>query len=88
MSPDVPAGASPLLATAVEAVRQAGAIQLAHLQRGITITNKGEVDIVTDADIEVETMFRAMIAERFPGHRVLGEELENAAGASSDGVHC
>jgi myo-inositol-1(or 4)-monophosphatase len=88
MSPDVPAGASPLLATAVEAVRQAGAIQLAHLQRGITITNKGEVDIVTDADIEVETMFRAMVAERFPGHRVLGEELEDAAGASSDGIHC
>jgi myo-inositol-1(or 4)-monophosphatase len=88
MSREVPAGASPFLATAIEAVRQAGVIQLAHLQRGITITNKGEVDIVTDADIEVETMFRAMVAERLPGHRVLGEELEEAAGTTTDGVHC
>ncbi len=66
MSREAPAGSSPFLDVAVEAVRRAGEIQLAHLARSIRITEKGAVDIVTDADIEVETMFRALVADRFP----------------------
>jgi len=77
-----------LLSTAIEAVERAGVIQLEHLARSVRITEKGAVDIVTDADLEVERMFRAMIAERFPSHRVLGEELDEPVPASYDGVHC
>lgn len=85
MSPETSAGrpgdvaaASPFLAVAVEAVLKAGATQLAHLERGVTVTEKGRADIVTDVDVEVETMFRVMIADRFPDHGVLGEELEES----------
>ncbi len=75
MSPDPASARDPRLDTAVAAVRKAGEIQLAHFERDVRIHAKGESDIVTDVNIEVETMFRAMIAERYPDHYVLGEEL-------------
>lgn len=65
-----------LLATAVEAVQKAGAIQLAHFGGPMRIDKKGAIDLVTEVDVAVERMFRALIAERFPGHQVLGEELQ------------
>ena len=63
------------LATAVEAVIQAGAMQLAGADN-LHIEKKGEIDLVTEIDRQVEQMFRALIAERFPDHIVLAEEFE------------
>jgi myo-inositol-1(or 4)-monophosphatase len=72
------------LATAIEVVTRAGRIQLEHFGSIQHITKKGAIDLVTEVDVEVERMFRALIAERFPGHRVLAEELgETGAGESS-----
>ena len=65
-----------LLATAIEAVQKAGAIQMAHFGGPMRIDKKGDIDLVTEVDVAVERMFRAMIAERFPDHVVLGEELQ------------
>jgi len=45
------------------------------------VSKKGAIDLVTDVDVEVERMFRAMIAERFPDHAILAEELGGAATA-------
>ncbi len=39
------------------------------------VDKKGAIDLVTEVDVEVETMFRALIAERFPSDEVLAEEL-------------
>ena len=66
------------LATAVEAVQKAGAIQMAHFGGPMRIDKKGagQIDLVTEVDVAVERMFRALVAERFPGHVVLGEELQ------------
>ena len=67
---------SPLyLATAVEAVIRAGEVQMAHFGREMRVDKKGAIDLVTEIDLQVEREFRAMIAERFPGHAVLGEEF-------------
>ncbi|HSC27180.1 MAG TPA: inositol monophosphatase family protein [Vicinamibacterales bacterium] len=63
------------LATAIEAVVRAGEVQMAHLGRSIRIDKKGAIDLVTEIDLEIERTFRAMIAERFPDHAVLGEEF-------------
>ena len=66
------------LATAVQAVIKAGAMQLAGIDHGIDhlhIEKKGAIDLVTEIDRNVETMFRALIAERFPDHQVLAEEF-------------
>lgn len=65
-----------LLATAVEAVQKAGAIQMAHFGGPMRIDKKGTIDLVTEVDVAVERMFRALVAERFPEHVVLGEELQ------------
>src|SRR5207342_714370 len=43
------------------------------------IDKKGTIDLVTEVDVAVERMFRAMIAERFPNHQILAEELGGAA---------
>jgi len=63
------------LSTAIEAVVRAGDLQIAKFGTGVHVRKKGAIDLVTDVDVEVETMFRAMIAERFPDHDVLAEEL-------------
>jgi myo-inositol-1(or 4)-monophosphatase len=63
------------MTTAVEAVVRAGDLQMAQFGRDVTIDKKGTIDLVTDVDVAVERMFRALIAERFPDHRVLAEEL-------------
>jgi myo-inositol-1(or 4)-monophosphatase len=63
------------LATAVESVIRAGEIQMAHFGRVMRVDKKGAIDLVTEIDLEVERGFRALIAERFPHHAVLGEEF-------------
>jgi myo-inositol-1(or 4)-monophosphatase len=63
------------LATAVEAVVGAGDIQIARFGGDFRIDKKGTIDLVTDVDVAIEQMFRKLIARRFPGHAVLGEEL-------------
>jgi len=63
------------LATAVEAVVRAGEIQMARRDTGVRVDKKGAIDLVTNVDLEVEGMFRALIADRFPDHDILAEEL-------------
>lgn len=48
----------------------------------LPIEKKGAIDLVTEIDLEVERMFRALIADRFPDHAVLAEEMgQTGAGA-------
>jgi myo-inositol-1(or 4)-monophosphatase len=69
------------LTTAIEAVVRAGDLQMAHFGRDFEINKKGTIDLVTEVDLAVERMFRAMVAERFPDHQILAEELGGAAAA-------
>jgi myo-inositol-1(or 4)-monophosphatase len=39
------------------------------------VDKKGTIDLVTEVDVEVERMFRALIADRFADHDVLAEEM-------------
>jgi len=70
MAPD-----AQLLATAIEAVLRAGEMQMAGFGTALRVDKKGAIDLVTEVDVAVERMVRALIAERFPGHRVLAEEF-------------
>jgi 3'-phosphoadenosine 5'-phosphosulfate (PAPS) 3'-phosphatase len=69
------------LTTAIEAVVRAGDLQMAQFGGDFQIDKKGTIDLVTEVDFAVERMFRAMIAERFPDHQVLAEEMGGAATA-------
>ncbi len=82
--PTPPAPPDPIfLATAIEAVLEAGRIQLASFGKdGLRIDKKGAIDLVTEIDLEVERMFRALIAERFSDHEVLAEEYGGGAGTA------
>lgn len=68
-----------LLATAIEVVVRAGDMQMAGFGTALHVRKKGVIDLVTEVDLAVERMARALVAERFPDHRVLAEE-----GAGSD----
>ena len=63
------------LATATEIVLRAGNIQLARRESGFRIDKKGTIDLVTEVDFECERMCRAILAERFPDHDILAEEM-------------
>src|SRR5262245_62102577 len=63
------------LTTAVEAVVRAGDMMLARFGGPVRVDKKGTIDLVTEVDVAIEQMFRAMIASRFPDHTVLGEEM-------------
>jgi myo-inositol-1(or 4)-monophosphatase len=67
------------LTTAVEAVIHAGDMQMARFGGAMQIDKKGAIDLVTEVDLAVERMFRAMIAERFPDHQILAEEFGGSA---------
>ena len=66
------------LTTAIEAVVRAGDLQMARFGHDIQIDLKGAIDLVTEVDVEVERMFRDLIAERFPDHHILAEEFGGA----------
>jgi myo-inositol-1(or 4)-monophosphatase len=67
------------LTTAIEAVVRAGDLQLAQFGTDMRIDKKGAIDLVTEVDVAIERAFRAMIAERFPDHHILAEELGGSA---------
>ena len=71
-----------IVATALEAVLTAGDIQLAHYGTPFTVDKKGSIDLVTDVDVEVERMFRALVESRFPDHDILAEELGSSPGTA------
>ena len=58
---------------------RAGDLQMARFGHDIRIDKKGTIDLVTEVDLAVERMFRDLIAERFPDHHVLAEELGGSA---------
>ncbi|MDA1185602.1 MAG: inositol monophosphatase family protein [Acidobacteria bacterium] len=66
---------SAFLSTAIEIVTRAGEIQLERRESGFNISKKAENDLVTEVDLECERMCRAVLAERFPDHDILAEEL-------------
>jgi myo-inositol-1(or 4)-monophosphatase len=65
------------LATAIEIVLEAGRIQMARRESGFTIDKKGAIDLVTEVDLECERHCRAVLAERFPSHDILAEEMSS-----------
>jgi myo-inositol-1(or 4)-monophosphatase len=48
---------------------------MARRGTGFRVDKKSTIDLVTEVDLECERMCRALVAERFPEHEVLGEEL-------------
>jgi myo-inositol-1(or 4)-monophosphatase len=75
-----------LLATAIDVVLRAGELQQQPTRGSLNVRKKGAIDLVTEVDLAVETMFRDLIRERFPDHAILAEEFGAAPGAGEGGV--
>ena len=78
---------------AVELATLAGAEIQAALGSMIAVRYKGESpektlwrDPVSEIDQRVETLIRGRVAERFPGHDVIGEEMVERPGRAHDSV--
>jgi len=71
---DAPVDWSTLLDLATTLAQEAGAELQRRFGQQRTITLKGDLDPVTDADHAVETLIRHGIHSRFPTHTILGEE--------------
>jgi myo-inositol-1(or 4)-monophosphatase len=59
---------------ATRAAYRAGKVVNAHFGRSLEITKKGEIDLVTQADIASEQLIISTIRDTFPDHTVLAEE--------------
>lgn len=70
---------SDLTRAAVEIARAAGVVAAERFAAGTTAALKPDGTELTPADVEVERLIRALIAECFPGDRTYGE-LELVAG--------
>jgi myo-inositol-1(or 4)-monophosphatase len=70
------------LATAIEVVTRAGAIQRARFGSDFRVDKKGAIDLVTEVDLEIERLARALLGGRFPDHDILAEELGGGGSAS------
>ncbi len=70
------------LEVATMLARQAGGILLDRLNAERTVTHKGVVDLVTDADEASEALIHLGLTEAFPDHRIMGEEGSIGAKAS------
>ncbi|MCR4335498.1 MAG: inositol monophosphatase [archaeon] len=66
---------------AKKACVEAGKIAMKYFHGDFTITKKGRIDLVTNADVECEQKIKKVIASEYPTHSFLGEE-EGAQGKS------
>ena len=84
MTEDIHSGTwSGYLEKAVEAAREAGHLQIESLNRGHTVTYKGETDLVTEVDRACEDAIVRILGEAFPSHDFLLEETPSLPSGSS-----
>jgi myo-inositol-1(or 4)-monophosphatase len=72
----------------MDAATRAGRMQLDALGTAYAVRKKGVIDLVTEVDLEIERMCRALVAERYPDHDVLGEEFGAPDAGRPAARHC
>jgi len=63
-----------MLNFAIQTARDAGRVLVDRLGRAIQITNKGDIDLVTEADLAAERLIVERIQSYHPNHSILAEE--------------
>jgi myo-inositol-1(or 4)-monophosphatase len=67
-----------MLNFAIDTARDAGQLLLEKFGRKIEISKKGEINLVTEADLASEALIIERIKSYFPKHSILAEESGNA----------
>ena len=73
-----------MLSFAIETARDAGRLLLEKFDRGIAVSKKGEIDLVTEADLASERLIIERIKSYYPRHSILAEESGEAVIAGGD----
>ncbi|MBA2379968.1 MAG: inositol monophosphatase [Blastocatellia bacterium] len=76
-----------MLNFAIETARDAGRILLEKFGRIDTVTKKGDINLVTEADLASEALIIERIKSHFPRHSILAEEAGNAVVIGGEGGH-
>ena len=63
-----------MLNFAIQTARDAGRVLAEKFGRAIRITNKGDIDLVTEADLAAERLIIERIRSHHPRHSILSEE--------------
>ena len=77
-----------MLNFAIQTARDAGSILVDRLGRALQVSNKGDIDLVTEADLASEKLIIERIKSHYPRHGILAEEsgatdgLERSPGSS------
>ena len=66
-----------------ETLDLSGEIALNNFRKIRDLTLKGDLSPVTKADEEIEQFIRNKIFEKYPTHKIIGEELENFEGSEN-----
>jgi myo-inositol-1(or 4)-monophosphatase len=74
-----------LLNFAIQTARDAGSILLEKLGRA-KISNKGDINLVTEADLASEKLIIERVRSHYPRHAILAEESGAAEGLNTDGA--
>ena len=76
-----------MLNFAIETARDAGRVLLEKFGRIESVTKKGDINLVTEADLASEALIVERIRSHFPRHAILAEEAGNAVVTGEDGGH-
>ena len=63
-----------MLNFAIQTARDAGAILVDRLGRALQVSNKGDIDLVTESDLASEKLIIERIKSHYPRHAILAEE--------------
>lgn len=74
-----------LLNFAIQTARDAGAILADRLGRALQVSNKGDIDLVTEADLASEKLIIERIKSHYPRHAILAEESGDTDGVDRSG---
>jgi Archaeal fructose-1,6-bisphosphatase and related enzymes of inositol monophosphatase family len=74
-----------MLNFAIETAREAGHVLLEKFGRKINISKKGEINLVTEADLASEALIIERIKSYYPKHSILAEESGEAVVIGGDG---
>ncbi len=70
-----------MLNFAIQTAREAGGILIDRLGRALQVSNKGDIDLVTEADLASEKLIIERIRSYYPRHAILAEESGTTNGA-------
>ncbi len=69
-----------MLNFAIQTARDAGAILVDRLGRALQVSSKGDIDLVTEADLAAEKLIIERIKSHYPRHAILAEESGSTEG--------